>query len=170
MSRVDQRAACGADLHIDDRFNELLSFPVWPLPETAMGVLLYVTASWVPYHKHHQVRDTIIPFVRSKGSPDGTIDLPRPPAVTGRRKKQKQKRYPGCLSSSSERHVLPVSLPTEPSPTYTSCKIYRGGRAQLPAVNLFLLPPNLSGSIEVEPPRFSSSSSSMHKPRESSVP
>ena len=35
--------------------NESIFFLVWPLPETAMG-LYYVTASWVPYHKHYVIR------------------------------------------------------------------------------------------------------------------
>ena len=44
-----------ADLHMDDSFNELFYFPVWPLPETAMGVL-HVTALWVPDHIHYAVQ------------------------------------------------------------------------------------------------------------------
>ena len=31
------RTACETDLHMDDTFNELIYFPVWPLPETAMN-------------------------------------------------------------------------------------------------------------------------------------
>ena len=33
------RTACEADLRKDDGFNELVQFPMWLLPETAMGVL-----------------------------------------------------------------------------------------------------------------------------------
>ena len=50
------------------------------------------------YHKHYQVRDTIIPLVRSKGSLPHTNDLTRPPAVTDRQKEKEKKRYPGCLA------------------------------------------------------------------------
>ena len=77
VSCILLRTACEADLHTDDSFNELIQYPVWPLPETAMGVL----------------RDTIIPLVRSKDSPARTNDLTRPPAVINRQK-EKKKRYP----------------------------------------------------------------------------
>ena len=33
------RSTCEANLHMADSFNELIFFPVWPFPETAMGVL-----------------------------------------------------------------------------------------------------------------------------------
>ena len=58
---------------MDGSFKELIYFPAWPLPETAIGGLC--NASWVPYHGHYQARDTIVPLVRSKSSPLRTNNL-----------------------------------------------------------------------------------------------
>ena len=72
---------------MDDSFNELIYFPVWPLPETATGVLCNCLV--VDCHKHYLVRDANIPLVWSKSSPPPTNDLTRPPAVIDRQKKKK---------------------------------------------------------------------------------
>ena len=40
---------------MSDRFKGLLYLPVWPHSETAMGILQYVTASGVPYHKLYEI-------------------------------------------------------------------------------------------------------------------
>ena len=58
----------------------------------------YVTASWVPYHKHYQVRDTIIPPVQSKGSPPRTFDLNRLSAVADSQNQRQQKKTVPWLS------------------------------------------------------------------------
>ena len=34
---------------MDDSFNEVIKFPVWPLPETAMGVLCNCLVGALPY-------------------------------------------------------------------------------------------------------------------------
>ena len=84
-----------------------------------------VPASWGPYHKYHQVRDTIIPLVRSKGSPLRTNDVTRPPAVTDRHKSRKIT-IPWLFSSSSERHVLQCRC--QLTPTQSIPYILYGGR------------------------------------------
>ena len=76
------RTACEADLHMADSLNELTQFPVWPLAETATGVLYNCILGALPEAR----RDTILPLVRSEGSPPRTNDIPRSPAVTDRRK------------------------------------------------------------------------------------
>ena len=45
--------------------DELICFPVWPLPETAMGLLGNCLMDALPQTLH----DLIIPLMRSKGSP-----------------------------------------------------------------------------------------------------
>ena len=57
--------------------NELICFPVWTLPETAMELLCNYLMGAVP----RTPRDPIIPFVRSKCSPLQTKDLTRPPVA-----------------------------------------------------------------------------------------
>ena len=53
---------------MDDSVNELIfSFLVWPLPETAMGLLCNCAMCALQYQ--HTLRDKIIPLVRSLGSP-----------------------------------------------------------------------------------------------------
>ena len=76
--------------------NELICFPVWPLPETAMGLVCNCLMGALP----QTLRDPIIPLVRSKGSPPRTYDPTRPPvAATAKKQKQKTVRmYPGCLA------------------------------------------------------------------------
>ena len=67
------KPACEADFlgYMDDKAsNELIFFLVWPLPETAMGMLLrnrLVGALGALPCKHYVVR--FIPLVRSEGSP-----------------------------------------------------------------------------------------------------
>ena len=48
--------------------NELICFPVWPLPETAMGSLRNGLIGALP----GTLRDPIIPLVRCVGSPPHT--------------------------------------------------------------------------------------------------
>ena len=43
---------------MDDRINELILFPVWPLPETAMGVLCNCLVGALL----RRLRDTIFPL------------------------------------------------------------------------------------------------------------
>ena len=50
---------------------------MWPLPETAMGVLCNCLLGAIPI----TLRDAITPLVRGIGSPPGTTDPTRPPAV-----------------------------------------------------------------------------------------
>ena len=54
--------------------NEAVYFPVWPLPETAMGLMCNCLVGAVPYTLH----DPIIPSARSQGFPPRTNDLTRP--------------------------------------------------------------------------------------------
>ena len=56
---------------MDISFNELNYFSVWPIPETAMGVLHNCIVGASP----QTIRDAIIAFVRSKCSPPHTNDL-----------------------------------------------------------------------------------------------
>ena len=49
--------------------NELICFPLWPLPETAMGLPCNCLMGALP----QTLRDPIIPLVRSKGSPPRTL-------------------------------------------------------------------------------------------------
>ena len=44
---------------MDDSVNELIYFLMWPLPQTAMGLLCDCFVGALPY-THYQVRDTII--------------------------------------------------------------------------------------------------------------
>ena len=71
---------------MDDSFNELIYFPVWLLPETAIEVLCNRLVGALP--NTLLVRDTIIPLVRGKGSPPRTNDLTRLPAVTDRQQRK----------------------------------------------------------------------------------
>ena len=68
--------------------NSLICFLVWPLPETAKGILQYVTVSWMPYQVNTTVRDAIAPLVRSSGCPPRTKDLTRPPAMATAKNKK----------------------------------------------------------------------------------
>ncbi len=43
------RTACGADLHMDDGFDLIVFFLVWPLPETAMGSRCNCLVGGLPY-------------------------------------------------------------------------------------------------------------------------
>ena len=47
---------------MDDSFNELTQFPVWPLPETAVGLLLCNCSLGALRHSHYVI--TIVPLVR----------------------------------------------------------------------------------------------------------
>ena len=67
--------------------NELICFPVWPLPETAMGLLCNCLMGALP----QTLRDPIIPLVRSKGSPPRTNDLTRPPVAATAKKRRNNK-------------------------------------------------------------------------------
>ena len=51
--------ACKAALHMDISVNELIYFLVWPLPETAMGLLCNCLVGALPYTL--LIGDTIIP-------------------------------------------------------------------------------------------------------------
>ena len=74
----------------------------------------HVTASWVPDHINTiTLGDTIIPLVRSKGSPPRTNDLTRPPAIMIRPKKQKK--VPWFSSIASDWRVL--QRLRQPTPT-----------------------------------------------------
>ena len=85
--------------------NELVCFPVWPLPETAMGLptTRYESASWVSYH-------TTIPLVRSKGSSPRTNDLhvTRPSVAATAKKKKNEKSFQQgvCYFVCLTRHLL----------------------------------------------------------------
>ena len=59
---------------------EVVCYLVWPLPETAMGILCNCLVGDLP-HTRYTLRDTTIPFVRKSGSPPRTNDLTRPPSV-----------------------------------------------------------------------------------------
>ena len=98
-----------------DSFHGLTYFPVWPLPETAMGELWNCLLGAPPY-----ARDTMIPLVRSQGSPLSTNDPTRPQAVTDRQKNKNKKNDTRVVdgSSSSERHVFTAALPTDANPIY----------------------------------------------------
>ena len=76
--------------------NELIWFLGWSLPETAVGILCNCPVGALPYTRH-TLRDTIIPLVRSQGSPPRTNDTTRPPAMVTAKNKTKQN---GRLSSS----------------------------------------------------------------------
>ena len=51
-----------------DSFNELVYFPVWPLPQTVLEVRCDCLMGVLPY-KNTVVRNTIIRPVRSEGFP-----------------------------------------------------------------------------------------------------
>ena len=61
----------------------MIFFPVWPLPETAMGLLC--TASWVPYHKRYVIRSFALCGL--KLSPPRTNDRTRPPVAATAKKR-----------------------------------------------------------------------------------
>ena len=108
------RPACEADLHMDDSFNELTKFPIWPLPETAMGVLCNSLLGTLP----KTPRDTIIPLVRRK-----TFSIPHKrsnsAASCDRSPKPNGTLVVYCSSSCRERHVLQCRCqPTPTRPVY----------------------------------------------------
>ena len=55
-------------MHMDDSVNAYIYFLVWPLPETAMGLLCNCLVGALPY-TWYTLRDTIIPLVRREGFP-----------------------------------------------------------------------------------------------------
>ena len=64
---------------MDDGVNELFPFLVWPLPETAMGLLRNCHVGPLTY-TWYTLRDTTIPLVRTTGFPrTKMIELDRPP-------------------------------------------------------------------------------------------
>ena len=77
---------------MDGSFNELICYPMWPLPETAMGVLCNCLVGALPY----AIRDTIIPLVRITPTPpkrsNSTASYDRPP------NEKTKKWYPSCLA------------------------------------------------------------------------
>ena len=72
---------------MDDSFNELFYFPCGHFQRQQWEY--YVTASWVYYHEHYEMRSIplcgvkILHLLR-------TNDLTRPPAVTDRKSKNKK--------------------------------------------------------------------------------
>ena len=93
-----RRTACEAGLHMDDSSNELNLIYIVATSRDSHGSIYYVTASWVPCHKHYVLR--YFPLVRrKKGCSPRTNYLTRQPAVTDRRKKKK-KRCPDCLAQA----------------------------------------------------------------------
>ena len=60
---------------MDDSFKDLIFFAVPPLPETAMGVIRNCLGGALLYIDP-TVGDTILRFLRGKGSPPRTNDLP----------------------------------------------------------------------------------------------
>ena len=92
--------------------NELICFPVWPLPETAMGL----PCNYLMGALRRTRRHPIIPLVRSKGSPPRTngVALARPQVAAAAKKDIYI--YPGCLA-----HVASgmfYSVVCQPTPTY----------------------------------------------------
>ena len=63
----------------------------------------------------YTLRDTLVPLVRSQGSPPGTYYLTRPPAVVTAKTKRKTT-VPWLSSSRSERRVL--QRRRQPTPTH----------------------------------------------------
>ena len=52
---------------MEDSVHDIVDFLVWPLPETAMVVVYYVSASWVPCRIpgiRYTLRDAIIALMR----------------------------------------------------------------------------------------------------------
>ena len=118
MSCILLKPACEADFlgYMDDKAsNELIFFLVWPLPETAMGMLLrnrLVGALGALPCKHYVVR--FIPLVRSEGSPPSAQMSFNSTASHGDR--LPQKRTVPWLSSSRG-HWRVFQLGCQPTPT-----------------------------------------------------
>ena len=73
--------------------NDLIRFPVWPFPETAMGLLCICLMCALP----QTLLAPTIPLVRSKGCLPRANDLTRPP-VAAIAKQKTNGMYPGCLA------------------------------------------------------------------------
>ena len=75
MIRILLRTTCEADFHLDDSVDEMAYFPVWLLPDSAMGLLQCVTASWgggwVGLHYGHRCQRKVQrkPSIRSTPTP-----------------------------------------------------------------------------------------------------
>ena len=61
--------------------NELFCVMVWPLPETAMGILCTCLVGALQYTSKYKLRNTTIPLAGTQGSPPRTNDPTRPPAM-----------------------------------------------------------------------------------------
>ena len=80
--------------------SELTHFPVWPLPETAMGLLCNCLEGALPHTPEYTLRDTIVPLGRSYCSPPRKIYLTRPPAMPSWRPSRTKTKTVPWLSSA----------------------------------------------------------------------